>query len=125
MQHAEQLSCAENGAPYPFFDELIRLRRLRIDAPSFDMIDIEAVMEVANSAEVKKLHRAELEALQMMNVALTLRRRVSGLRETQLAEVRERLENRLLEIGNIQQLYESGIQHHHLLDGGYTSSLNW
>ena len=125
LQQAEQLSCNEIGAPHPFFHKVLRLCRLKIDAPSFDMIDGEAVMEIANSAKLEKLHRAELVALQMMNAMLTLRRRVSGLRENQLVEVRERLENRLLEAGNIQQLYDSGIRHHLILGIDYTSSLNW
>ena len=125
LQQAEQLSCNENGTPHPFFHKALRLCRLKFDAPSFDMIDGEAVMEIANSAELEKLHRAEFLALQMMNGMLTLRQRVSGLRENQLLEVRERLENRLLETGNIQQLYDSGIRHHLILGTDYTSSLNW
>ncbi|MCJ1385804.1 hypothetical protein MMC17_008928 [Xylographa soralifera] len=125
IQQAEQLCHSEKGTPHPFFHNVIRLCRLKIDAPSIEMIDAEAVMVVANSAKVKKLYRAELLALQMMNAILTLRQRVSSLRGNQLVEVRGRLENRLLEIGNIRQLYESGILHHHLLGAESTSSLNW
>ncbi|MCJ1224379.1 hypothetical protein MMC12_001024 [Toensbergia leucococca] len=123
---AEQLSRDQNGTPHPFLHKVIRLCKLKIDASSIHMTDAEAAIQIADSAEAEGLHRAECIALQLVNSILTIRRPVSlSHEEQQLEEVRERLEHRLSELGNIQDFYGTAILHHHLLGEGCFESLEW
>ena len=125
IQQAGQQYLNENSSPCSYFNLVIRLLRLRKDASTSDMIDIEAMMKIAKSAEVAGLYKVECIALQTVNAVLTFRRWDSRVQDDQLMKVCERMETMFSDIGYIQKLYGFGLSHHHLYSADPVPSLDW